>query len=281
MLSFKTNIMEDFVHTYISITFELRKHLRRKRLIIATLLTVAIPILFYAIPKIWNIAFIDIPALFLSSSLGFVSILIIISAALFGGDTVSGEFERKTALLTFSTPQKRTSIFIGKYCAALIAISVLVSLYYLITVVEVIAIYGIDTIPYDIVTSYLLALLYGSSVLSLTFFFSSILKGTISSTLIGFFTLMMILPILSTLLMVASVEPWFIVTYSAGLITSVFGLPIQMGGPPFGAQGGGHPGEQILTMYQPDFTIGVIVMTVYTLLFLIIGIIVADRKDVE
>lgn len=96
----------------------------------------------------------------------------------------------------------------------------------------------------------------------------------------GFFTLMMILPILSALLMLAKVEPWFIVTYSAALITNVFGLPIQMGGP-FGDQGGAQTGAQMFMVYQPDFTIGAAVMTSYALLFLMISIILADRKEVE
>lgn len=278
----KTSVMEDFAHIYISIKFEMQKHLKRKRLVIALLLAVAIPILFYAIPKIWDVGFIGTAKLFLSSSLSFISLLIIISSALFAGDAISGEFERKTALLIFPTPQRRTSIFVGKYCSALIAISAIVSLYYLVTLVEVMVIYGIDGVPYEMAISYLLALLYGCSVLSLTFFFSSILRGVVSSTLMGFFALMMILPILSVLLMLAKVEPWFIVTYSAGLITNVFGLPIQMGGP-FGAFGGqeGHPGAQMFMLYQPDFTSGVAVMTLYALLFLMISIILADRKEVE
>ena len=274
------SIMEDFAHIYTSIKFEMQKHLKRKRLLIALLLAVSIPILFYAIPKIWDVGFLGTAKLFLSTSLSFISVLIIISSALFAGDAVSGEFERKTALLIFPTPQRRTSIFVGKYCSALIAISVLVSLYYLITVVEVVVIYGIDALPYEIATSYLLALLYGCSVLSLTFFFSSILRGVVSSTLMGFFTLMMIMPILSALLMLVKVEPWFIVTYSAGLITNVFGLVIQMGGP-FGGQGSAQPGVQMFILYQPDFTIGVAVMTLYASLFLMISIILADRKEVE
>ncbi len=280
MASLKTAIMEDFSHIYTSMKFEMQKHLKRKRLVIGLLLATAIPVLFYIIPKLWDVGFIGAPELFLSSNLSFINILIIISSALFAGDAVSGEFERKTALITFPTPQRRTSIFVGKYCAALIAISVLVSLYYLITIIEVMVIHGINSIPQELITSYLLALLYGSSVLSLTFFFSSILRGVISSTLMGFFTLMMILPILSTLLMVVKVEPWFIVTYAGGLITNVFGLSIQMGGP-FGGQGGAQPGAQMFMIYQPDFTIGVATMTLYAILFFVSSIVLADRKDVE
>jgi len=277
MASLKTAIMEDFSHIYTSMKFEMQKHLKRKRLVIGLVLATAIPVLFYIIPKLWDIGFIGTPELFLSTNLSFINILIIISSALFAGDAVSGEFERKTALITFPTPQRRISIFIGKYCAALIAISVLVSLYYLITMVEVMVIHGINSVPHEIFTSYLLALLYGCSVLSLTFFFSSILKGVISSTLMGFFTLMMILPILATLLMVARVEPWFIVTYAGGLITTVFGSPVGAGM----TFRGGPPEIQMFTLYQPDFIIGVVIMALYALLFFISSIVLANRKDVE
>ena len=277
MTSLKTGIAEDSSHTYTSIKFEMQKHLKRKRLVIGLLLATAIPVLFYIIPKLWDVGFLGTPEIFLSNNLSFINILIIISSALFAGDAISGEFERKTALLTFPTPQRRTSIFLGKYCAALIAISVLVSLYYLITMVEVMLIHGINSVPHEIFTSYLLALLYGSSVLSLTFFFSSILKGVISSTLMGFFTLMMILPILSTLLMVARVEPWFIVTYAGGLITTVFGSPVGAGM----SFGGGPPETQMFTLYQPAFTIGVAIMAIYALLFFVSSIVLASRKNVE
>ena len=47
--------------------------------------------------------------------------LIIVSVALVTGDAVSSEFEKKTDLLLFPIPQRRTSIFAGKYVAALIA----------------------------------------------------------------------------------------------------------------------------------------------------------------
>ena len=273
MASLKTAIMEDFSHTYASMKFEMQKHRKRKRIVIGLLLATAVPVLFYIIPKLWDVPFMGAPGLFLSTNLSFVNILIIISSALFAGDAVSGEFERKTALLTFPTPQRRISIFVGKYCAALIAISGLVSLYYLITMVEVMVIDGINSVPHEILTSYLLALLYGCSVLSLTFFFSSVLRGVISSTLMSFVTLIWILPVLSMLLVVARVEPWFIVTYARGLITTVFGAPVGTGMTP--------PERMMFTLYQPDFTIGVAVMAVYALLFFISSIVLANRKDVE
>jgi ABC-type transport system involved in multi-copper enzyme maturation permease subunit len=273
MVSLKGDIMEDITHTYIAMQYELRKHLRRRRLAIAIILAVILPILFYAIPKIWNVEFADTSESFATANLGFVTLLITISAALFAGDAVSGEFEKKTALLTFSTPQRRTSIIIGKYIAALFAIIIVVSLYYIITTIEIAGVYGMDNTPSELLKSYLLTLLYVCGVLSLTFFFSSVLKGVMSSTLLSFFTLLMILPIVSTLLGVAEIEPWFIVTYSAGLITNVFGLRGREVSVAKGTEGG--------STYTPDFVTGVEVMVAYALIFFVISIIIAVRKDVE
>ncbi len=239
----------------------------------AAILAVAIPTLFYAIPKIWDIEFASTSESFATASLGFVSLLIVISAALFAGDAISGEFEKKTALLTFSTPQRRTSIFVGKYIAALFAIFVIVSLYYIVTTVEIAELFGTDDIPGELVKSYLLALLYACSVLSLTFFFTSTLKGVMSSTLLSFFTLMMILPIVSTLLAAAEIEPWFIVTYPAGLITNVFGLEGRMTSVTKGTNG--------TSTYTPDFATGVEVMAAYAIILFIISIIIAVRKEVK
>ncbi|MBU4189656.1 MAG: ABC transporter permease [Candidatus Thermoplasmatota archaeon] len=244
--------------------------MRRKRLIIAVILSTVIPLLFYAIPKIWGLGFADRPETFAQNNLGFITMLIIICAAFFAGDAISGEFEKKTGLLTFPTPQRKTSIFISKYIAALISTGIMVSLFYLITTLEIAQIYGITNIPIDVLKSYLLALLYTFSVLGLTFFFSSFLKSTISSTLLSFFTLFMILPILSMLLMVVDVEPWFIVTYSADLITSIFGSQTFQG--PHGE----GPG---FTIYTADFTTGVMVMVVYAVVLFILSIIIANRRE--
>lgn len=74
------------------------------------------------------------------------------------------------------------------------------------------------------------------------------------------------------LLTIAEIEPWFIVTYSASLITDFFGLPIQMG-PSEGMRG--------FTMYRPDFATGVEVMVVYGTILFIKSIIIAVTKDVE
>jgi len=273
MTSFKSDIMGDISNTYLSVKFELRKHLRRRRILIVVSLAIFIPLIFYAIPMIWDVGFVDSAGEFASNTLGYLNLLIIISGAIFAGDAISSEFEKKTGLLLFSTPQRRMSIFVGKYIAALIATFFVVSLYYLTVTLEITQIYGAEGIPAELAKSYLIALLYATSVLSVIYFFSSILKRTISSTLLGFFFLMMILPITDRVLKSVDVDPWFIVTYSAGLITDVFGLPTNVA---FG------PGERLaLTGFAPDFYVGIGVMMAYTIILFFVSIVVVNRKNMK
>jgi ABC-2 type transport system permease protein len=276
MLSLGADIREDLVHTLINVRYELRKHFRRKRIILAIALALIIPMLFYIIPKVRNVDFASTSIAFMSSSLAFVSYLIIISAAMFAGDAVSGEFEKRTALLSLSTPQRRSSIFIGKYVAALLAVYTIIAFYFAICCIEVLGVYGLGAIPEATGKSFLMCLLYASAVVSMTFFYSSILKGVMSSTLLSFFTFLMILPIISTLLQVANVDPWFIVTYSAGLMTDVF---VQE--PAFGGGGGSDRGPAAFTQSIPNFTVGVEVMAAYAIILFIIAMAIAVRKDVE
>ena len=134
---------EDFKNIYLTIKFELLKNIRRKRILITLILAILIPLIFFAVPPLLGQDYADTSNDFASSNLGFVTLLIILSGAIFAGDCISGEFDKKTHLLLFPTPQKKTSIFVGKYTASIIATWLIVSIYYFVTASEIIAIYGV------------------------------------------------------------------------------------------------------------------------------------------
>ncbi len=266
-------VADDFRNIYLTIKFELLKHIRRKRILITLILAILIPLIFYIIPPLLGRDYSLTANGFANSNLMFVNLLIILSGAIFAGDVISGEFENKTGLLLFPTPQRKSSIFTGKYVACLIATWLIVSLYYLITIMEIASIYGASGISLEIAQSFLLALLYCTSVVSIVFFFSSIMKKTITSTLIGFFLLLMILPIISGVFTFAEVDPWFIVTYNEGLVTDVLGTETQ---------GGFGPGQGLnFTIFKPDLWSGIGVMSAYTVILFLTGIVMADRRKME
>jgi ABC-2 type transport system permease protein len=272
MASFSHGTTGEVRDTYLSVGFELRKHLRRRRLLIVVALAILMPLVFNIVPLIGDVEYADFPDTFASAVLQFVGVLIVISAALFAGDAVSGEFEKKTGLLLFPTTQSRTSIFVGKYIAALLATFLVVSIYYSVTTVQTAVIYGFGNIPAEMVRSYALALLYSTSAVSVVFFFSSIMKRTISSTVLGFVVLLMVFPILETVLGLVDIEPWFVLSYSAGLLTNVIGGTVGFGPP---------EGHFALPTFAPDLDVGIAVMAAYTLVFFAGSIACANRKSLE
>ncbi|MFP3872434.1 MAG: ABC transporter permease [Candidatus Natronoplasma sp.] len=267
MKTFKDDVLEDLYNTYLTISFELKKHFRRKRVIISFSLAVILPLIFYIVPKIWA-EFPDSAKQFASLNFSFVNILIVIAGSLFAGDVISGEFEEKTGLLLFPTPQRHMTIFVGKYIGALVPTVAVVSIYYLTGTAEMIGIYGLESLTIDLLKSFLVAVVYSTSAVSVVFFFSSILKRKITTTLMGFFTLMMILPVISNVIQyIVEVEPWYIVTYSAGLITEVFAATVSIGG---------RPGSQV-PQFSPDFYVGLGVMVGYTLVLFFAGVFISIR----
>ncbi|MCK4444603.1 MAG: ABC transporter permease [Thermoplasmata archaeon] len=274
MTSLKNDMRTDISHFFLNIRFELKKHLNRKRIVLVVALAIALPLLFYSIPPLLGTDYAETANAFASTNLGFISLLIVISGALFAGDAVSSEFEKKTGLTLFSTPQRRTSINIGKFVAALLATWLVISVYYLVTMLEIAQIFGVGAVSMEFSMSFLLALIYAASVVAVIFFFSTIMKRTITSTLIGFFLLMLILPIIAGVLQLADVEPWFLVTYSSDLMTNVLGT--SSGG--FGQNG---PGGHFTGGFSPDFYVGVGVMIAYAVSLFLISIGLANRREME
>ena len=278
MSAFKEDICSDMNHVYLNALFELKKHWKKNRIILVSLLAIALPLIFYAVPPLLGSDYSDTANGFASSNLGFITLLIIISAAMFTGDSISSEFENRTGLILFHTPQRQNSIFVGKYIASLLATWLAVMLYYLVTLIAIGQIYGLDQVSMEFGQSFLLALLYSASAVSLIYFFSAVMKRAITSTLIGFFALLMILPIISLVLTLGSVDPWFIITHSADLITDVLGTAGSSFRPGSTSDGGPMSG---LADFSPDFYVGIGVMVAYAIGFFIVGLGIANRKKME
>ena len=261
------SVRNSFSETWLSVRFELLKHLKRRRLFIVAGLAILIPLLFYI--YFYKEHPTD-PSVFAATSLTFMNVLIVISAAMFAGDAICGEFEKKTSLLLFPTPQKRSSIFAGKYVAALMGTFLVVSLYYLVISLQLGQLFGWGNIPVELGKSFLTALIYSAAAVSVVFFVSSLLKRSMSATIVGFLALLMILPILSMIVTLLNREPWFIVTYSGGLITDVLGVASGFGTGPHG---------DAMQQFTPTFGKGIAVMVTYAVVCLAGAMAIAVRKE--
>ena len=104
-----------------------------------------------------------------------------IGAVFFAGDAIAGEFESKTGFLLFTNPIKRVVLWTGKYLAGLIAVASADNLSPIS--LSLLRCGDLSSGAYRrYFGSFGLCLLYASAVLSLTFFFSAISKGSMGAT---------------------------------------------------------------------------------------------------
>lgn len=251
--------MTEFEKLRVVTGYEFLKHIRRRRLYvilgIALLTELAVLIL---IPVLQD-GYPD-NVMFMAAMLTVGPSLAAIGAVFFAGDAIAGEFESKTGYMLFTNPVGRMTLVIGKYLACLIAITLLIAFTYIIIAISLLIIY--HEVPIEIFTSFGLCLLYASAVLSTTFFFSAISKGSMGATVMTLLFVWMFCGILESVLAFTGNPYWFVLSAGGDSIALAYGsLESFMAG--FGM---GHF-EEMMGNFTP-LTIG---MAVWGMLIYLIG----------
>jgi len=228
------------------------------------------------------------PASFLSSDLSFysswwggsITFVVVLSAIFFGGDAISGEFQNKTGYFFVPNPIRRSSIYVGKWLAALIASALMIAVFVAITLANAFYYFG-PQFPTQFAESILFALFYLVSVLGFTFFFSSLFKSTTYSLLVTAILFLFAFTLISTLVSdLVKIEPWFILTYGADIIGNVLISPypghvVQTSGL-FGRGGASAP---VFTTYNATIPEGLAIIGIYFLVTAILGLGLFERKE--
>jgi ABC-2 type transport system permease protein len=202
-----------------------------------------------------------------------ITFVTILAGIFFGGDAISGEFQNKTGYFLVANPLRRSSIYIGKWLAAFIASLMIFAVFLAITVGNGIYYFGID-IPYGMVESILLSILYLMAVLGLTFFFSAIFKSSAMSILVTAILFLFGFNIIAVVLNnLVGVEPWFIITYGAGIIGNVLmdTYPVN--------QAIRGPGGRERTLFAVSIPAGIAILATYFIVTAILGLIVFERRE--
>jgi ABC-2 type transport system permease protein len=195
-----------------------------------------------------------------------------IGAIFFAGDAIAGEFESKTGFILFTNPVGRMTLVIGKYLACYAAVILLVIFGYVIVSISLLAIYG--TIPIETLSSFGLCLLYAGSVLSVTFFFSSISKGAMGATVITLVFIMVISQIVDSVLAMTGQPHWFLLSTNGDTIATVYGgYEAVWGG--LGGMGGNMPFE----LESPSIGLSVISMVGYLAVGLLLSLWISKRRQ--
>src|SRR4030042_2355783 len=223
------------------------------------------------------------PGSFLASDLSFyggwwgnsVTFVIVLSGVFFGGDAISGEFQNKTGYFGIPNPIRRSSIYIGKWLAAFIAATAILGVFTVITVGNGLYYFGLN-VPYQFGLSVLFAWFYLAAVLGFTFFFSSLFKSSSMSILVTIILFLFAFTLIETLVAdLVQVEPWFILTYGAGIIGNILTVPYpeHIHTQTFGE------GRITITTYNATIPEGIAILGLYFIITAVLGLVLFERKE--
>jgi len=220
------------------------------------------------------------PSAFLSSTLNFysswwagaITFVIILSGIFYGGDAISGEFQNKTGYFLVANPLRRSSIYIGKWLGALIASIIMLGVFAAIAIGNGIYYFG-PNIPYQLWVSLLFSLLYLIAVLGFTFFFSSLFKSTSMSILVTAILFLFAFSLIQSLVEgLVKIEPWFLITYGAQIISNVLIDPY----PTTATQ---CFGPNAFTTYAATIPEGIAILLAYFVVTAMLGLFLFERKE--
>ena len=194
--------------------YEFLKFFKGKKLYGMIIFAFAIPILLVSLPELIGGEYPDSANNFVASQMSFMVIVIVISASFFGSSAIVSEFHDKTAYSLFPNPVNRESIWFGKYFAALAISFMISSLFYIVLVIGTLAEY--ESVPEEILPSWGVSFVVVMMVTSISFLFSSILKGPTGATVAVFILFILIFPMVEGIVIAfAEEKPWWLTSFLA------------------------------------------------------------------
>jgi ABC-2 type transport system permease protein len=204
----------------------------------------------------------------------FATFVVILSTAFFGGDAISSEFQNKTGYFLVPNPIRRSAIYVGKWLAALAASTIVLGIYALMIIANGVYYFG-SSVPSQFLQSVLFGWIYLIAALSLAFAFSSLFKSSSISILMSVILLLFVFDVIDTVASsVVGIEPWFSITYGAGIISSVLTVP--------------YPGHVSTTKFGPRISVttyvatipeGLAILAIYFVVMAVVGLWLFERKE--
>jgi ABC-type transport system involved in multi-copper enzyme maturation permease subunit len=248
--------LSDYEKLGIVVKYEFLKHIRRKRLyvifgialLVEALVLILIPILRDGYPQD-TISLLGVTTSGVMTMAAMLTIgpsLAAIGAVFFAGDAIAGEYEGKTGFLLFINPIKRYLLWIGKYLAGFIAVTLLIVFSYIIIAIALAVIY--HQVPLEIFESFGLCVFYAAAVLSVTFLFSAISKGSMGATVMTLLFVWVVCGIVESVLAYTGNPYWFILSAGGDSIALPYGSLQQMMA---GLGMGGERMQDMISGWQP------------------------------
>ena len=200
--------LDDFRQSYVVAKNEILKFVRGKKFTLYIVLVTIVYALITFLPYVVGGNLGETPGMVIANYVSFIDLLIILAATLFASIAIVSEFEERTALILFTRPIKKTSIFVGKVLGCIVLETVMIVLFYLGMAVASLLVAG--SVSADLFVSLGISFLFIVAASSIAIFISSVMKKGSTCAILTFVFLLLILPIISSVIEGStSVDPWF------------------------------------------------------------------------
>ncbi|MDG6994735.1 MAG: ABC transporter permease [Nitrososphaerota archaeon] len=266
-----------------SCQLELMNYLKSRRFLIMLIIGLLSAGLMSMAVAFYGVASFGKTALsFYSSTWGFsATYIVIFSAFFFGGDAISGEFQNKTGYFLVTNPVKRSSIYLGKWLAAFMASALVFVTYSAIDIADTVYHFGVNSLAPQFGEAMIFSLFYVAAALGFTFFVSSLIKNSSVSVLVSAVLLIFGFTVIEDFsYAIAHIEPWFLITYGAEIITNILSVPypahtVSVASTNAIEKAGGSSYIQ----YAATVPEGLLIFLVYFAATMIIGLILFNRRE--
>lgn len=198
---------ESVRQSFVVMKNEIKKFFNGKRIMVFSVILVAIIFIIAIAPYLLGSE--AKPFMFVS----IASLVVLMASTLFASISIVSEYEERTALIVFTRPISKFSIFTGKMLACLTVTIGFTALYYLVAIIVGVLVDG-EFNP-DMLTSLGMACAYAFATTGIAMLVSSLLKKASTSTIITFVILAVILMAMSMVLGAADVETSWMLTDAA------------------------------------------------------------------
>ena len=210
------SVIEASRQGYVVMKNEIKKFFSGKRMLVFLGMVALILAILTIAPYLLGTRLPDDPG---RLSMGYIKMspmIVLMAASLFASISIVSEYEERTALIIFTRPIRKVSIFGGKFMAAFLVNVAFTGLYYLVTaIVSLIVAHGVDP---DMLPSFGLAAAFGFAVSGIAIMFSSFVKKASVATIFTFVTPLIVLPAMSMVLGMADMNvSWMLDQAAAGI----------------------------------------------------------------
>ena len=217
---FHIDPVDDLRQSFVIAKNEIKKFFRGKKILIFGILILSITLLLAVLPYAFGDQYNSKQEL-IFGYITFTYLLIELAGVLFTATSLVSEFEDRTALILFTKPVRKGSIFVGKLMASLVVICGFTLCYYLFITLFALIVPGEYTMGFVQSLALTLCGIFGISGLAM--FMSSFAKKGSTASILTFVMLMLLLSLISGLLnMYADIDPCWDLTNALGYIVIAF-----------------------------------------------------------